>query len=123
MVESHNKLIVLVTGSNGLVGRNLKQLVTNLTTLKSDYTGANSALAGQLSALLIDEQAVFHFATRAEADLTSFDQTVALFKTVKPTHVLHTAARVGGLFANMAHKVQFWQENIAINDNVIRACH
>lgn len=34
--------------------------------------------------------------------------------------MIHLAARVGGLFANMQAKVEFFQDNIAINDNVIR---
>ena len=33
--------------------------------------------------------------------------------------MIHLAARVGGLFANMKYKVEFWRENVAINDNVL----
>jgi GDP-L-fucose synthase len=46
-----------------------------------------------------------------------------LFEKYKPTHVIHLAARVGGLFTNMAHNVEFFRENMAINDNVLRCCH
>ena len=41
----------------------------------------------------------------------------------RPTHVIHLAARVGGLFTNMAHNVEFFRENMAINDNVLRCSH
>jgi GDP-L-fucose synthase len=36
--------------------------------------------------------------------------------------VIHLAAKVGGLFANMADKVNFYESNIQINSNVIKAC-
>jgi hypothetical protein len=30
--------------------------------------------------------------------------------------------QVGGLFANMAEKVEFYRENVLINDNVMECC-
>jgi len=36
--------------------------------------------------------------------------------------VIHLAARVGGLFANMRAKVEFFRENLLINDNVLYCC-
>jgi GDP-L-fucose synthase len=47
----------------------------------------------------------------------------ALFATHRPTHIIHLAALVGGLFKNMRHKVEFWRENAAINDNVLSLAH
>ena len=41
------------------------------------------------------------FVGSKDADLTSYEETKALFARVKPTHVIHLAAFVGGLFANM----------------------
>jgi len=32
------------------------------------------------------------------------------------------AARVGGLYANLKHKVEFWRENIAMQDNIFACC-
>ena len=43
----------------------------------------------------------------------------AIFDEHKPTHVVHLAALVGGLFKNMKYKVEFWRDNVAINDNVL----
>ena len=42
---------------------------------------------------------------------------------IKPTHVIHLAAQVGGLFANMEDKVGFFEKNMAINHNVIKSAH
>jgi GDP-L-fucose synthase len=36
--------------------------------------------------------------------------------------VIHLAAKVGGLFANMQQKVEFYRENIMMNDNVMECC-
>lgn len=36
--------------------------------------------------------------------------------------MVHLAALVGGLFRNMAQKVEFYRENMLINDNVMEAC-
>lgn len=36
------------------------------------------------------------------------DDTVRIFDTYKPTHVIHLAAMVGGLFHNMAHNLDFF---------------
>lgn len=48
--------------------------------------------------------------------------TDAIFEKFKPTHVIHLAAKVGGLFANLAQKVEFYRENILINDNIMECC-
>ena len=66
----------------------------------------------------------FYFATRGnDGDLSDAVGVEALFKRVKPTFVIHLAAKVGGLFANMNDKVGFFEENLAINNNIIRMSH
>jgi len=46
-----------------------------------------------------------------------------LFEKYKPTHVIHLAALVGGLFKNMKYKLSFLRDNILINDNVLNTSH
>ena len=46
-----------------------------------------------------------------------------MFERIKPTVVIHLAATVGGLFANMSDKVKFFEDNIAINNNVIKSSY
>ena len=55
----------------------------------------------------------------AATDCRNREETRAIYEKYKPKYVIHLAARVGGLFANMKYKVEFWRENVAINDNVI----
>ncbi|EPY34639.1 GDP-L-fucose synthase [Strigomonas culicis] len=33
---------------------------------------------------------------------------------------MHLAAKVGGLFKNMAHPVEMWSDNVTLNDNILR---
>jgi hypothetical protein len=75
---------VLVTGGTGLVGSAVREVVT------ADPIPGWS----------------FVFASSKDADLTDTAAVSALFARVKPTHVLHLAAYVGGLFANMVRGVR-----------------
>jgi|AntAceMinimDraft_1070359.scaffolds.fasta_scaffold26891_4 hypothetical protein len=61
--------------------------------------------------------------THQDGNLTDAAETAAIFDKYQPTHVIHLAAQVGGLFANMKHKVQFWRNNIMMNDNIFQECH
>jgi GDP-L-fucose synthase len=76
------KDVVLVTGGTGLVGRAVQEVI------EADPP------AGQK----------WVFVGSKDADLTSFESTKALFERVRPTQVLHLAAFVGGLFANMVRR-------------------
>jgi GDP-L-fucose synthase len=93
---------ILVTGGRGLVGMAIKELVES---------GEGKASA--------DEQ--WFFVSSGDADLADAAETKALFERIKPTHVIHLAAMVGGLFRNLSHNVEFFRVNTAINDNVL-AC-
>jgi len=62
------------------------------------------------------------FASSKDADLTSRESTEALFQRVKPTHVIHLAAMVGGLFRNLKYPVDFYRLNVLMNDNVMECC-
>ena len=56
-----------------------------------------------------------------DADLRNWDDTIKLFKDIKPTKVIHCAARVGGLGGNMNYKGEYFYDNIMMNTNVIEA--
>jgi GDP-L-fucose synthase len=86
---------VLVTGGSGMVGRAVQEITDGSWT----------------------------FASSADADLINLQDTDALFHRVQPTHVLHLAARVGGLFCNMRFTAEMFHDNIAMNINVISCAH
>ncbi|KAF6022474.1 TSTA3 [Bugula neritina] len=98
--SSNPSKTVLVTGGSGLVGKAIEHVVA---------TGECAE----------DEKWVF--VTSKEADLTDAAAVKKLFSKVKPTHVIHLAAMVGGLFKNMKYNLDFLRKNLAINDNVLQA--
>lgn len=90
---------LLVTGSNGLVGSALKEMLPYEAT--------------QYDVL---------FATRKLGDLTSAHDTWRLFKDFKPDYVVHTAAKVGGIKANMDLPLTYFIDNMRINANILEMC-
>lgn len=88
---------ILVTGSNGLVGSALKKI--------------------------LGENHIYH--TRHQADLNDYEQTYRYFKYAVETYgvntIIHTAAKVGGIMANMKNNNLFFYENHQINTNVLKA--
>ncbi len=47
----------------------------------------------------------------------SAEETRAAFERHRPTHVIHLAAMVGGLYRNMRQNLDFW---VIINISIIR---
>ena len=76
--------IVLVTGGSGLVGQAIKEFVEEEGNMKAGETWV--------------------FLSSKEGDLRDRKATEAIFEKYQPTHVIHLAAKVGGLFANMSAK-------------------
>ena len=99
MSSDHRR--VLVTGGQGLVGMAIQEVVK----------------------CHPQQHMEFFFVNSKKCDLRNFQATTELFNEIKPTDVIHLAARVGGLFANMADNLGFFEDNLAINSNVIKNCH
>jgi GDP-L-fucose synthase len=89
---------VLVTGSNGLLGHALKKI--------------------------LGDGHVYH--TRKDVDLTDYEKTFKYFQDKILNEgvdtVIHTAAKVGGVNANMNNNESFFKDNYVINSNVIKSC-
>jgi GDP-L-fucose synthase len=56
-----------------------------------------------------------------EINLTNPSDTLEIFNTKKPTHVIHCAGKVGGVGGNMNYKGEYFYDNIMINTNVIES--
>ena len=85
---------ILVTGGNGLVGKHLQDILPNATYISSkDY------------------------------NLTESYNVHRLMYSERPNVVIHLAARVGGILDNINYPVDYLEENIMINTNVLRKCH
>src|SRR5690606_6056071 len=59
--------------------------------------------------------------SRQDGDLRDKAQVDAIFRHYRPHYVFHCAARVGGIGANKSYPVEFLNENLAIQNNVINA--
>ena len=90
---------ILVTGGSGLVGQGIKAVEHKYPTCKFIYVSSK------------------------DYDLSSMKDTQKMFETFQPTHVIHLAACVGGLFKNMNNKVEMLEKNLLINYNVVKCCH
>eukprot|EP01138_Halocafeteria_seosinensis_P010311 gb/GECG01010529.1/.p1 GENE.gb/GECG01010529.1/~~gb/GECG01010529.1/.p1 ORF type:complete len:325 (+),score=43.94 gb/GECG01010529.1/:1-975(+) len=97
--------VVMVTGGSGLVGKALQTVICE------KEKGSSTS-----------QEESWHFLSSKDADLTDMEQTKQVFEKIKPTHVIHLAAFVGGLFRNMKYKVEFFRKNIQMNDNVMECC-
>ncbi|XP_029841194.2 GDP-L-fucose synthase [Ixodes scapularis] len=93
--------VILVTGGTGLVGKAIEKVVCD--------------------EKRPDEKWIF--VSSKDADLTNKQETEALFAKHKPTHVIHLAAMVGGLFRNLKYNLDFLRNNLQINDNVLHTSY
>jgi len=98
--DGNTKSTILVTGGSGLVGQAIKA-----------YTDEHSQ-PGE----------TWIFLSSKDGDLRVRGDTDKIFEKYQPTHVIHLAAKVGGLFANLSQKVEFYRENTLINDNIMENC-
>ncbi|XP_061539007.1 GDP-L-fucose synthase-like isoform X2 [Phycodurus eques] len=79
---------VLVTGGSGLVGMAIQHVVKEE---RGGYEGEE-----------------WIFLSSKDANLMSMKETRDVFRKHQPTHVIHLAAMVGGLFKNLKCNLDFW---------------
>lgn len=61
--------------------------------------------------------------TRKELDLTDENSVKVFFRTERPDYVFLAAAKCGGIKDNIDHPVQFLEDNIKIQNNIIHYAH
>lgn len=98
---STEKRVILVTGGTGLVGKGIQYIVDQEKNENESYI----------------------FLSSKDVDLTNRQETLDYFKKHNPTHVIHLAALVGGLFRNLKYNLDFFRVNSQINDNVLSVSH
>jgi len=59
----------------------------------------------------------------SKRDLRDYNKAKFAISMYKPDAVIHCAAKVGGVGANMQLPADFFMDNIRMNTNVIQACH
>lgn len=94
----NRKSKIYVTGHRGMVG---SAIVENLKA--HGYTNLITATSKNLD-------------LRIQANVEHF------IKNNRPEYVIHTAAKVGGIQANVTSPVEFLNDNIQINSNIMSSC-
>jgi GDP-L-fucose synthase len=89
---------ILVTGGSGLVGKAIQNHIKK-------YNSPDEWI----------------FLSSKDGDLRDRHQTLNIFQKYQPSHVIHLAAMVGGLYKNETKKVQMFTDNVRINENVLEA--
>ena len=96
-MEKNDK--ILITGSEGMVGKNLINKLESL---------------GYLNLIL---------PSKKDLDLREREKVFGYFSKVNPKYVFHLAAKVGGIKANMDSPVEFLRDNLLLNTNIIDASY
>ena len=83
---------VLITGGNGMVGKHLQEILP-----KATYIGSK------------------------DCDLTSWKEVNYMMFLQKPDHIIHLAAKVGGIQDNIAKPAEYFDDNILMNMNILKS--
>jgi GDP-L-fucose synthase len=96
---------ILITGGSGLVGYSINNLV------KENYKN-------------ISDNNEFIFWNSSNCDLINKNEDIIFLymQNISPDIVIHLAANVGGLYKNMNHNVQMFNDNLVMNMNIINVC-
>ena len=103
---------ILVTGASGLVGKAIQNYITKQRQEQQQQQQQEQ-----------QQQHQFIFVSSKDADLKQKEQVDKLFEDNNYDSVIHLAACVGGIYKNMRNNVEMYLDNVAINSNVIKACH
>ena len=97
----------------------------NLKLSDSIYISGHSGLLGQAVFKELVTRGYTNLITcpHSELDLADQQKTYAFLKAMKPRAVIHCAALVGGIHANMARPAEFLFDNVIMQSNVIHGAH
>lgn len=96
---------IVVTGGSGLLGSNLKDVVTEKYP-EHTFTYLNRSKNDAFS-----------------VDLTNRNDVIDYFSKNNFDCIIHLAANVGGLFKNMKNNSSIFRDNIIIQENILEACN
>ncbi len=87
------------------------------------YVAGSSGMVGSAIVRALHRQGFANLIAPAEADcdLTNPIQTRALLLAERPEYIFIAAARVGGILANSTHPVEFLEQNLLIQINLMQA--
>lgn len=107
---------ILVTGSNGLVGKTLQSVI------KSGLKKQLTPYLEKYNSNLLENfpEYIFDFKSKQELDCSNTEQFSKILSENKYDIIINLAAKVGGLYANKKDNINFYYRNIEISKNVIK---
>lgn len=85
------------------------------------YVAGHRGLVGSAIVRKLEKDGFTNIVTRTRQELDLTDQAAVkhFFKTERPEYVIDSAAKVGGIKANMTYPAEFMYENLQIQNNLI----
>ena len=85
------------------------------------YVAGHRGLVGSAIVQKLKEDGFTNIVTRTRQELDLIDQSAVknFFETERPDYVIDSAAKVGGIKANMTYPAEFMYENLQIQNNLI----
>ncbi|CAF1688935.1 unnamed protein product, partial [Adineta ricciae] len=105
----------LVTGSNGMLGRYIRDVVAEQT--------SSSEIIDSKPQRIRTKDSEWIFATREDGDLRRVEDVQHIFKQYQPTRVIHCAARLASIQEMSAKPVEYWFDNVTMNNNILKTAH
>ena len=101
---------ILITGGTGMVGKHLEELM-----LVDAYD--QMGIADRLMRKIPNVK----FIGSLDCDLRDWNAVDKLFNDFNPERVIHLAAKVGGIQANINSPADFYEDNVLMNTNLLKA--
>ncbi|UJR20075.1 hypothetical protein I4U23_023207 [Adineta vaga] len=102
----------LITGSNGMLGQYIRDVLLG----QSD----SSVIIDSKPLKLKTNDSEWIFITRQDGDLRKVKDVEKIFKRFQPTRVIHCAAHLASIQEMSAKPVEFWINNVTINNNILQ---
>jgi GDP-L-fucose synthase len=109
--------VVLVTGSGGMLGKYIQDVVLERYSKENSTPMIKSSTPLRIKA--IDSEWIF--VTRRDGDLRRIEDVKSIFKRFQPTRILHCAAHLASIKEMSSKPVDFWLNNVRVNDNILEA--
>ena len=91
--------------------------------MKILVAGHTGLVGGALFRYFTSNGFTTHGVSSAEADLRDFNQALNVVEEIRPNLIIDAAAKVGGVGANIKFPVDFLEDNLKIQSNLMSAAH
>ena len=117
----------MMMSKDGYDSTKCEKLINNIFSKYMKTQESNNVIvtggSGFLGTRLQLQQPSWTYLSSKECDLTDTSQVEQMFGDMKPSAVIHLAARVGGIKENIENQAEFYYQNTMINTNVLQCAY